>query len=107
MLSFTASATTVKLEQKAKTEIVKGFEIQKTQVGVVTDLNFDFVKVGDFEMLKRKLFYFESKRLTGNQKAILDVGWNLQRKINYKNLKSPASNCNLEFVHPLIRDPSN
>jgi hypothetical protein len=98
MISFTAGATTTKLEQKQKTEFVKTFNVESNAVSVENNCQFVFVltdakiktdfKVKSFEVIKPIIL---------SEATNDDVGWRNSR-LNYNlNLKtnriSIVSNC--------------
>ena len=89
MVSFTAGATTAKLDQKRKTELVKEFKFQTNAVSVVNKIKV--VSVLAYATIKKeiKVKFFETKEVTND-----DVGWN-SLGINYTNyLKSSFSENN-------------
>lgn len=75
MVSFTAGATTTKLEQKEKTELVKAFSVETSAVSVANDYQVVFIALNatireSFERIKPVTF----------KETIVDVGW---RNSNY------------------------
>lgn len=74
MVSFTAGATTTKLEQKQKTEFVKVLDAQTNAVSVVNDCQVAFQDAAQINGFIAVEFKIESEPRT-HLAIITDVGW--------------------------------
>jgi hypothetical protein len=75
MVSFTAGATTTKLEQKQKTEFVKTFNVETIAVSV--EIDYPFVSVVTEATTKKdvKVKSFELIKPITSEATNDDVGW--------------------------------
>lgn len=88
MVSFTAGATTTKLEQKQKTELVKAFSVETSIVSVGNDYQVVFVETDAKIKTEFKVKSFGQIKPLTFVATIDDVGWRNSR-FNYNlNLKS-------------------
>ncbi len=88
LTSFTAGATTTKLEQKQKTELVKGFTTTINAVSVENDYQFVFVSSDAKIKTEFEVKSFELIKPITSQAINDDVGWR-DSGLNYNlNLKS-------------------
>lgn len=75
LTSFTTGATTTKLEQKQKTELVKGFTTTINAVSVANDYQVVFVSTDAKIKTEFKVKSFELIKPSTSQAINDDVGW--------------------------------
>jgi hypothetical protein len=106
MVSFTSTATTAKMEQKRKTEFVKGISLVANAVSVVNEINVVSV-IADATIKKEfKVKSFETIQPITSEATNDDVGWQ-SRKIYFITFYKEKLHSGITLVDPYIRNSRN
>lgn len=106
MISLTATATTAKLEQKQKPELVKEFTLQTKTVNVENELHaVIFQDVAYFQESNEPVLKTSNDHVTSFA-IVSDVGWkSSERKfIQIPYTEKLLENYNKDFIHLIKED---